>query len=85
MISIGCSTRHYILNGPEEDAEEESDLSVTELKQLRDEKILQRQKELEEAAEKAKKEEEERKKKQEEAGIDWGMGKDKNNLTKIGA
>ena len=75
MLKFGGSTRTVILQGPEEDQEEESDLSITELKNL--------------AAEKAKKkaeEEAERLRKLEEAeqddesgrskGISWGMEDD---------
>lgn len=63
MIKFGCSTRTYILNGPEEDAEEESEFSVSELKQMKLENKLK----AEEAVA-------QKKQKEEEDGIDWGMG-----------
>lgn len=65
IIKLGCSTRSYILNGPEEDQEEESELSVTELKQKRVEDMKE--------AERKKQEEKE---KEEARGIDWGLGED---------
>ncbi|CAB0006887.1 unnamed protein product, partial [Nesidiocoris tenuis] len=73
MIKIGCSTRFFILQGPDEDAEEESSLTFSELKKKREEE-LEARKLLEE---KAKEEEELEKKRQEqlleEKGISWGM------------
>lgn len=71
MIRLGCSQRSYILTGPDDDQEEESKLSVTELKQLRDQKI----KEREEQARLAQLALEEKRKREEERGVDWGMGK----------
>lgn len=59
MMKFGCSTRTYILTGPDEDAEEESQFSVTELQKMKLESKLQF---------------EEKKQKEEDAGIDWGMG-----------
>lgn len=68
MIKFGCSTRSYILTGPDEDTEEESNLTVTELQKQKLEKALQA-------------EEAERKKQQkEDEGIDWGMGNLKCNV-----
>lgn len=72
MLKLGCSTRSYILNGPEDDEEEESELSVTELKQKRTEE-LERLKEEENEIERKKQEEKE---KEEARGIDWGLGED---------
>lgn len=60
----------FILQGPEDDEEPESDLSVTELKQLRQERLAAAEAERAQA----ESEEEERVKKEEERGIDWGMG-----------
>lgn len=70
MIKLGGSSRTFILNGPGDDIEEESELTVTELKKKRAEELLRR----EEAALKEQKEREERLRKQEERGVDWGMG-----------
>ena len=67
MIKFGNSTRQYIVDGPSEDQEEESDKSVTELLQERLEKEFIRKKLKEKTA--APEEE-----KVEDAGIDWGMG-----------
>lgn len=72
MLKLGCSTRTYILNGPEEDTEEESELTVTELKKKRQEELLRREQEKL----KKEQEEEERLRKEEEKGVDWGMGDD---------
>ena len=68
MIKFGGSTRQLILQGPDEDTENESELSVTELKEI--------------AAQKArKKQEEKRLQEKQEAelesqGISWGMAED---------
>ncbi|XP_030752128.1 kanadaptin isoform X1 [Sitophilus oryzae] len=72
MIRLGCSQRSYILTGPEDDEEEESELSVTELKQLKAQKIAEREEKLR----KEELEREERKRKEEERGVDWGLGDD---------
>ncbi|BES87219.1 solute carrier family 4 (anion exchanger), member 1, adaptor protein [Nesidiocoris tenuis] len=83
MIKIGCSTRFFILQGPDEDAEEESSLTFSELKKKREEE-LEARKLLEE---KAKEEEELEKKRQEqlleEKGISWGMGEDADEETDL--
>lgn len=71
MIRLGCSQRSYILTGPEDDQEEESELSVTELKQLREQKIKERA----EQARLAQLAMEEKRRREEERGVDWGMGK----------
>lgn len=70
MLKFGNSTRTFILKGPEEDAEPESELTVTELKINRINELKKREAELLELKEK----EEEAKKKELEQGIDWGMG-----------
>lgn len=67
---MGCSTRLYLLQGPSDDMEEESNLTVTELKAKRQSELQAR--ELAELSRKQKEEEEQ--KKREEAGVDWGMG-----------
>lgn len=76
MLKLGCSTRSYILNGPDYDEEEESELTITEMKQKRAEEIAR----LEEAALEEKRKEEERKRKEEERGVDWGLGKLNTNV-----
>lgn len=63
MIKFGCSTRSYILTGPDEDTEEESELTVTELQKKKLESILK----ADEAVR--------QKEKKDDQGIDWGMGK----------
>lgn len=75
MLKLGCSTRTYILTGPVQDTEEESALSVTELKAKREAELLER--------ERKKIEEEERLRKQEEKGIDWGLGEDADEETDL--
>ncbi|XP_060525709.1 kanadaptin [Cylas formicarius] len=72
ILRLGCSQRSYILTGPDDDQEEESKLSVTELKQLKEEKIKQQKEEYENA----KRLEEDRRKKEDERGVDWGLGED---------
>ncbi|UYV82969.1 SLC4A1AP, partial [Cordylochernes scorpioides] len=67
VIKFGGSTRMFILQGPEEDEEPESELTVTEIKELA-------RKRIEEL--KAKAEEPEEKEEEENAGIDWGMADD---------
>ena len=78
MFKLGVSTRMFILQGPPEDEEPESELTVTQLKELR----LKREAQLDgilvsddqdqERDEKPKKEEPP----SEKEGIDWGMGED---------
>lgn len=70
MLKLGCSTRSYILTGPEDDAEKESEFTITELKQKRAEELLKREEEIREA----EKQKEEMRKKEEAKGIDWGLG-----------
>jgi protein phosphatase 1D len=61
----------FLLQGPEEDMEDESQLTVTQLKQKRQVELAAR--ELEQLE--YQQQEEERAKQEEEHGIDWGMGK----------
>ncbi|XP_070153099.1 kanadaptin isoform X2 [Polyergus mexicanus] len=78
MIKLGCSQRKYILQAPN-DQEEESELSVTQLKEKRLEELQERkirQQEEEEAEERAKQA-------TENEGIDWGMGEDADEETDL--
>ncbi|KAJ9593945.1 hypothetical protein L9F63_014659 [Diploptera punctata] len=72
MLKLGCSTRLFVLWGPEDDMEEESELTVTQLKEKRQVELATR--ELEELEKQRL--EEEKAKKEEEQGIDWGMSED---------
>lgn len=83
ILKLGCSTRSYLLNGPEEDTEKESELSVSELKQKRREELEKRERERIEELQRIEKEKEDRKKREEEKGIDWGMGKKFENLKAV--
>ncbi|KAK4881671.1 hypothetical protein RN001_004990 [Aquatica leii] len=76
MIKLGCSTRSYVLTGPDEDCEAESELSLTELRIQRAEKLLKQELELKEARLKEEREKEERQKRLQERGVDWGLGED---------
>ncbi|XP_050453381.1 kanadaptin [Cataglyphis hispanica] len=78
MIKLGCSQRKYILQAPN-DLEEESELSVTQLKEKRLEELRERkirQQEEEEVKERAKQA-------PESEGIDWGMGEDADEETDL--
>ena len=68
MMKFGGSTRLLILQGPQEDTEEESELSVTELKELTAAKARKRQ-EMEQK-------EKDRLESEESQGISWGMAED---------
>lgn len=70
MLKIGCSTRLFILQGPADDEEPESDLSITEMKQQQRDKLAA----LEAEKARLEAEEEERLRQEEEKGVDWGMG-----------
>ncbi|KAI9584318.1 hypothetical protein GQX74_006213 [Glossina fuscipes] len=76
MLRLGASTRSYILQGPVEDEEPESDLSVTELKIKRKEELealaLEKQRKVNEAEERARNE-----------GCCWGMGEDADEETDL--
>ncbi|PNF17431.1 hypothetical protein B7P43_G02964, partial [Cryptotermes secundus] len=79
ILKLGLSTRLFLLQGPEEDMEEESELTVTQLKEKRQLELAA--KELEELE--YQRQEEERLKLEEEQGIDWGMGDDANEETDL--
>ncbi|XP_063234830.1 kanadaptin [Bacillus rossius redtenbacheri] len=71
LLKFGCSSRMFILHGPEEDAEPESDLSFTELR---------RRRALEQAAARA---EPLPRPEPEPDGIDWGLGEDADEETDL--
>lgn len=68
MLRLGASTRSYILQGPEEDKEAESDLTVTELREQQKQKQAVEADGIHKAAETEEKERNE--------GINWGMRED---------
>lgn len=74
LIKLGLSSRSFLLNGPDSDTEEESELTVTELKQRRQEELAKRKEAEEEAIRKREEEKEAMQKKLEERGVDWGLG-----------
>ncbi|XP_039951826.1 kanadaptin isoform X2 [Bactrocera tryoni] len=76
MLRLGASTRSYILQGPEEDAEPESDLTVTELREQQKQK--QAAAEADAIRKAAEAEERER-----NEGINWGMGEDADEETDL--
>lgn len=76
MLKFGASTRNYILQGPGFDEEAESELTITEMKELR----LKKQQEKLMEAEKRKEEEEKRR---EEQGVSWGMADDADEETDL--
>ena len=68
MIKFGGSTRQLILQGPDEDTEKESELSVTELKEIATQKARKKQEE--------KRVQEKQDAELESQGISWGMAED---------
>ncbi|XP_023234233.1 kanadaptin-like [Centruroides sculpturatus] len=69
MLKFGGSSRMFILQGPSEDEENESEYTVTEIKEMR----RQQEEKLKMLEEKEKCKEEES---HESEGIDWGLGED---------
>lgn len=74
MIKFGSSTRFFLLHGPDDDQEDESQYTYTQLKEMRKEELQKR--EADYLQQRAKllgegNDEEEA----ESRGIDWGMGK----------
>ncbi|XP_055534938.1 kanadaptin [Wyeomyia smithii] len=79
MVKLGSSSRTYILQGPSEDSDDPSELTITELKQQRQQKEqLQR-----EMAEIERQEKERIAKLKEEEGINWGMAEDADEETDL--
>nr|XP_034187012.1 kanadaptin [Osmia lignaria] len=74
MLRFGCSQRKYILQAPLDDQEEESQYSVSELKEMR---VLQMEKQ------RINKELEGTAQEKESDGIDWGMGEDADEETDL--
>lgn len=72
MIKFGSSTRFFLLHGPDDDQEDESQFTYTQLKEMRKQELEKREADyLEQRAKllgEGDSEEEESK------GIDWGMG-----------
>ncbi|XP_013101456.2 kanadaptin [Stomoxys calcitrans] len=76
ILRLGASTRSYILQGPSEDEEPESELTVTELK-------AKRQRDLEEAALQKQRMAEEAEERERNEGCSWGMGDDADEETDL--
>lgn len=72
MLKFGASTRNYIMQGPEFDAEAESELTITEMKELRLKKQQEQQQQLLDEE-----------KKRDEQGISWGMAEDAEDETDL--
>lgn len=80
ILKFGGSSRLHILQGPPEDTEEESDMSVTEMKEQKErlvrEAYLLRQAEMQEEMERIEAD----KKAFEESGCAWGMSDDAQDI-----
>ncbi|EDW04627.1 GH25247 [Drosophila grimshawi] len=76
MLKLGSSTRVYILQGPREDEEPESELTITEIRERREQQVALA------ATEKARKalEAEERERNE---GASWGMSEDADEETDL--
>ncbi|EDW83668.1 uncharacterized protein Dwil_GK13733 [Drosophila willistoni] len=76
MLKLGGSTRAYILQGPSEDEEPESELTVTELREQREQQaaasIAEKKRQAVEAEERERNE-----------GVSWGMGDDADEETDL--
>ncbi|KAH9630883.1 hypothetical protein HF086_014624 [Spodoptera exigua] len=73
QIKFGNSTRTYILLGPDFDAEGESELSVTEIKQRANTMKEERDRMIKDAIEQRERDRKEEERRRDEMGIDWGM------------
>ncbi|XP_014637000.1 PREDICTED: kanadaptin isoform X2 [Ceratotherium simum simum] len=82
VLRFGGSTRLFLLQGPEEDREAESELTVTQLKELRKQQQMMLEKKMlgEDSDEEEEMDTTERKKntsgQDDEVGCTWGMGED---------
>ncbi|PNJ58984.1 SLC4A1AP isoform 5, partial [Pongo abelii] len=82
VVRFGGSTRLFILQGPEEDREAESELTVTQLKELRKQQQILLEKKMlgEDSDEEEEMDTSERKinagSQDDEMGCTWGMGED---------
>ncbi|OWR53993.1 putative smad nuclear interacting protein [Danaus plexippus plexippus] len=76
QIKFGSSTRTYIVLGPDFDADGESELTVTEIRQRALNMKLERDRMIREAIEQRERDRVEEERRREEQGIDWGMGED---------
>lgn len=82
VLRFGGSTRLFLLQGPEEDREAESELTVTQLKELRKQQQMMLEKKMigEDSDEEEEMDPAERKgntsSQDEEVGCTWGMGED---------
>ncbi|XP_075148994.1 kanadaptin [Haematobia irritans] len=76
ILRLGASTRSYILQGPVEDEEPESEMTITEIK-------AKRQKDLEEAAQEKARIAAEAEERERNEGCGWGMGDDADEETDL--
>nr|XP_033792750.1 kanadaptin [Geotrypetes seraphini] len=80
VMTFGGSTRLFILQGPEDDQEEESELTVTQIKERRRQQECLQRKMLGEDSDEEEEEENEVKRKEivpsGDTGCTWGMGED---------
>ncbi|XP_012265159.2 kanadaptin [Athalia rosae] len=83
MIRFGCSQRKFIIHGPTEDEEEETELTLTELKENRRLELAERERREREELLRIEEEKRLRKEKEENEGIDWGMGEDADEETDL--
>lgn len=79
FLKFAGSTKSFILQGPENDAEPEAELTITEMKELR----IQKQQEMEQKRIEEEKKREEEEKRIESAGISWGMADDADEETDL--
>lgn len=83
MMKFGGSTRLVILQGPSEDEEDESELGMTELMALKEEKEKKRKEEVEMRKKKEEAEKEAAEEKERAKGVSWGMEDDADDEEKF--